>query len=480
MSNDILKGLDKTIRDAMSDMNVPGAQVAIIKDGAVIYSEAFGYANLEQNIPMTQDHLLPIGSSTKSFTAAAAAILVSEEKLDLDTPIRTYMPEFELFDPVATMQATTRDLLCHRTGLPRHEFMWVHWDDLSREDLAVNRIRHLKNNIPFRSGFQYQNHMYGVIGYLIEKISGQTWEQFVEEKLLAPLGMRDYSFRIPYPDPSGKYARLYTPNEDGVNEENVPLVIDAMGPAGSINTTINELAKWIVFNLSGGKAEDHPLIDSAIFQELFKPIIPYQILPFDFPERVRVGYALGWTVDSFRGHKVVDHGGNVNGGSALISFMPDENIGITILTNANSNLFGTALSMEVYDGHLRCQGQNNWFSLYQDGMNALVTTMKGQLHAIYDTKIDNKPCSHALEEYRGTYTHSGYGDIYITVQGDALHMDYHGHSMDVKHLHYDIFTFELLSGPLPLSFATGFDGRINSLSIPFEGTVEPIQFIKKQ
>lgn len=479
MSDPILNGLHETIEKAMSDLNVPGAQVAIIKDGEVIYSEAFGYANLDENIPMTKEHLLPIGSSSKSFTATAAAILAHEGKLKLDAPIRTYMPEFKLSDPLASIQATTRDLLCHRTGVPRHELMWFNWDDLNRQDLAVNRIRHLKNNIPFRSGFQYQNQMYAAIGYLIEKISGMTWEEFVEERIFSPLGIKEYSFRIPYPDPSSKYARLYTPDEHGVNKEAVPLVIDAMGPAGSINTTIDDLAKWVVFNLNGGKAGEQPLIDAALFKELHKPNIPYQILPFEFPERVTVGYALGWTVDLFRGRKVVDHGGNVNGGSALISFMPDDRIGCAILTNANSNLFTTALSMEIYDRYLGHAGEKDWFTAYQDGMNTLLAAMKGQLHAIYDTKIEGKPYSHDLEEYAGEYTNPGYGDICITVKDGALHMQFHNNSMDVKHLHYDIFTFELLGGPHPVSFATGVDGRITSLSIPFELTVEPILFIRK-
>lgn len=479
MNGKILNGLDDAIHKAMSAMNVPGAQVAIIKDGKVIYSEAFGYADLDEKIPMTGSHILPIGSSSKSFTAAAAVMLAGEGKLKLDEPVRTYMPEFRLYDPVASEQATTRDLLCHRTGIPRHDLMWLNWDDLNREDLVVNRIRHLKNSIPFRSGFQYQNHMFAILGYMIEKISGKRWEEFIEERILGPLGIKEYSFSIPYPDGSGKYAKLYTPDENGVNKENAPLIIDAMGPAGSINTTVDELAKWVIFNLNGGKAEEKRLVSEALFKELHKPNIPYQILPFGFPERVTIGYALGWTIDSFRGHKVIDHGGNVNGGSALISFMPDDNIGCAVLTNGNSNLLGTALSMELYDRYLGYEGQRNWFAAYQDGMNASTAAMKKQLYAIYATKIEGKAYSHALEEYAGEYTHAGYGDIRLTVKGDALHMQFHNNSIDVKHLHYDIFTFELFDSPYTISFATGVDGKIVSLSIPLEPLAEPILFMKK-
>ncbi|MDO3408949.1 serine hydrolase [Saccharibacillus sp. CPCC 101409] len=477
MSHPILDGLDETIRKAMEDMNVPGAQVAIIRNGDVIYSEAFGYANVDEHVPLTKEHYLPIGSSSKSFTAAAALILAQQGKLDLDKPIRHYMPEFELADPVATAQATARDLLCHRTGVPRHDMMWLNWDDLDRRDLALNRVKHLQGNLPFRSGWQYQNQMYAVIGQLIEAIDGRTWETFVEEEILGPLGIRDYSFRIPYPHE--EYARLYTPDGEGGNKENVPLIIDAMGPAGSLNMKIGGLAAWVAFQLNEGRIEGKPLIDAALFKQLHKPVIPYQILPFEFPERVTAGYGLGWTVDFFRGHKVVDHGGNVSGGSALISFMPDLGLGCAVLTNANSNLFVTALSMELYDRALGHAGERNWFIQYRDNMNGLLDAMKSRLTAIYGTKIEGRPCSHELEEYAGEYEHPGYGGVTITAKDGGLHMKYHNNEMKVSHLHYDIFTFELFGGPHPLSFATGVDGGISSLSIPFEPSVDPIVFARQ-
>ncbi|WP_018751135.1 serine hydrolase [Paenibacillus sanguinis] len=478
MSKNMLKGLGETIQTAMTEMNVPGAQVAIVKNGEVIYSEAFGYANLQREISLTPGHMLPIGSSSKSFTATAIAMLVQEGKLDLDMPMRTYLPEFELADPVATLQATPRDLLCHRTGLPRHEMLWFNRNDLDRKDLAENLIRHLPANAPFRSRWQYQNSMYSVLGHLIEKVSGLPWETFVEERIFAPLGIQEYSFRIPYPDESGKYASLYTPDEKGVNQENVPLIIDAMGPAGSINLPAEELAKWLVFNLNSGQAGGKALLDATLLKELHTPNIPYQLLPFELPERVNAGYALGWMVDYFRGHKLVDHGGNVNGGSALISLLPDQEIGCAILTNANGNLFGTALSMEIYDRCLGVDDGKNWFHFYQEGMNSLLTAMKGTQTDIYDTKLENKPYSHALDEYVGEYKHPAYGTIRIMLQDEGLHMQFNNNHMELKHLHYDIFIFELFGDTYPASFATAVDGSIASVSIPLEPTIDPLVFVK--
>lgn len=479
MNKDFLNNLNDVINSAMHRMNVPGAQVAIVKDGEVIYTKAFGYADVEKKVQMTTEHMLPIGSASKSFTAAAAVMLADEEKWNLDEPLKTYMPEFELYDTTASAQATARDLMCHRTGVPRHDLMWYNWNDLKREDLVKNRMKYLKNNIPFRSGFQYSNQMYAVVGYLIEKISGTTWEEFVEEKIFKPLSIENYSFCIPYPDESHKYTKLYTPDEKGVNKENIPLKIGALGPAGSINMSIGEFIKWTAFQMNGGKVGNDVLISENNWKELYKPNIPYQILPFEFTERTSIGYALGWTVDIFRGHKVVDHGGNVNGGSALMSFMPEENLGIAVLTNANSNMFVYALSMEIYDRYLGFQGEKDWFESFQGNMDALLFAMKEQLNAIYSTKIDEKPYSHELEEYTGTYSNQGYGEVEIMIENSLLQMKYHDNEMEVKHLHYDIFTFELFGGPHPVSFFTGVDGKVASLCIPFELTVDPIIFKKK-
>ncbi len=480
MKQDFLKGFHETIQSAMEKMNVPGAQVAIVKDGEVIYKEAFGYADLEKKVTMTTEHMLPIGSASKSFTATAAVMLADQGKWNLDEPLKTYLPEFALYDATATAQATARDLMCHRTGVPRHDLMWYNWNDLEREDLVENRMKHLEYNLPFRSGFQYSNQMYAVIGYFIEKISGLTWEKFVAEKLFVPLSIENYSFSIPYPDGSKKYAKLYTPDDNGVNQENVPLKIDAVGPAGSINMTIGDFAKWIAFQMNDGKAGEIALLSEPYWKELYKPNIPYQILPFEFQERTAIGYALGWTVDAFRGHKVIDHGGNVNGGSSLMSFLPEEKLGIAILTNANSNMFVYALSMELYDRYLGYQGEKDWFEAFQVNMNALLAAMKEQLTAIYDTKIEGKPYSHEWKEYAGIYTNPGYGELELTVEDAGMHMNYHDNQMEVKHLHYDIFTFELFGGPHPISFSSGVDGKIASLSIPFELAVDPIVFTKKQ
>ena len=479
MNKDFLHGLDEYIEDGLKKLNVPGVTVAVTKGAGLLFSKAYGYADLEKQIGMETSHLLPIGSSTKSFTAASVVMLAGEGKLDLDQPVRKYMPEFELSDPIAAREATPRDLLCHRTGLPRHEFMWVDWNDITRKEL-VEKIRHLTPNKPFRSTWQYQNHMFAAMGYLVERVSGARWESFVEKRIFRPLGMKSFSFCADYESTDIKYARLYTEDDGHVNRENEPLRLDAMGPAGSIHSTAEEMTGYVRMMLNKGKVGKKTLIDEKMFGELTTPNIHYQLLPFEVPGRMPVGYALGWFVDNYRGHRLVDHGGNVNGATALVSMLPDDDIGLVILVNADSSMFCEALAMEIYDRYLGVSEKTDWFGFYDGEFKKLLTDMKAKMNELPESKKEGKPHAHELAEYAGTYTHPGYGDITIDCGNNSLSITYHSQNHELSHLHYDIFLFEIWKAPFPVSFATGAKGDVESLSVPFEGTQPPIAFEKKK
>jgi len=480
MNEKFLQGLDECIVRGMKQLNVPGASIAITRGGKLLFSKAFGYADLEKEAKMETTTLLPIGSSSKSFTAAAAVMLAGDGKIDLDKPIRTYMPEFELADPIAAREATARDLLCHRTGLPRHDLMWIDWNELTRKDLVENRIRHLQPSKPFRSTWQYQNHMFATMGYLIERVSGKPWEDFVKDRIFKPLGISNYSFRADYANAKQSYARLYTEDDDKRNKENPPLLLDAIGPAGSIHCTAEQVAKYVRFMLNKGKAGKKKLIDDKLFPELVTPNIPYHLLPFDVPNQISVGYALGWFVDSYRGHRVVNHGGNVSGGTAMVSMMPDDDIGCVILVNADSSMFGMALASEIFDRFLNVKDKTEWFDFYDGKYKALIDEMMAKLNEIFDSKKEGKQPSHDLSEYAGTYTHPGYGEITVSCQGEGLSAKYHSFDLKLSHLHYDIFTFILHKMPLSVSFTSNVKGEIDALAIPFESSADPIVFKAKK
>ena len=480
MSKELLKNFDKFVAKGLKDMNVPGVAIAIIKDGEVIHAEGYGYADLENKVKMTADHILPIGSASKAFTATSVVMLAGEGKIDLDKPVRDYMPEFQLSDPVASVGATPRDLLCHRTGMPRHDLMWIGWDDIERKDVVSKYLKNLPSNKPFRSVWQYQNHMFATMGYLVEKISGQTWEEFVGERIFSPLKMKTANFRVKYPDKTGKHAKLYVENKKGKCEECAPLTIDGMGPAGSINATVREMANWVIFNLNKGKVGQKALIDEKAFPELHKPNIPYALYPFDIPEKKIMGYGLGWFVDCYRGEKLVDHGGNVSGASALVSFMPEKNIGCVVLTNANGTMLTSATAYDIYDRLLGVEDGKNWVDFFVETLKPAKEAAKAQEKAFYDSKIKGKKMLHAEEEYLGVYSHPGYGDItiYKDKKTGDMRMKRHDNDGLISHLHYDIFYFNIMQMDIPFSFKTGIKGDIESLSIQFEPMLPATEFIK--
>jgi len=235
----------------MEEIGVEGACVAVVQDGEVLMAEGFGWADRDNAVPMTAEYALPIGSSSKAFTATGVMMLAAEGKLDIDAPVRNYMPKFGLGDPDAR-DVTARDMLCHRTGLPRHDLFWITWRDIERSDLIFNRVRHLKANKPFRTKWEYNNHMFAAAGQLIEEVSGQPWEEFTIERIFKPLGMNSSFFWQDTPK-DAKQPVLYK----DVDDKRVPTDTEqtiAVGPAGAIRATITDMAQWLKFNLAKARS----------------------------------------------------------------------------------------------------------------------------------------------------------------------------------------------------------------------------------
>ncbi|HUU20955.1 MAG TPA: serine hydrolase domain-containing protein, partial [Phycisphaerae bacterium] len=245
-----LAGLRAFVPRAMKAWSVPGMAVAAVQGRRCVMAEGFGLRDRKRRLPVTPRTLFGIGSVTKAFTATAVGILVDEGRLTWDTPVREVLEGFRLQDRVATERTTPRDLLCHRTGLPRHDNAWYGLT-LSRRQLFA-RLRHLPPSKDFRSGWQYQNMMFMVAGLVVEAVSGQTWEQFVRTRLFEPLGMRGANcsaaetqagddYALPYKRKAGRAVR--TAMDD----------LSSLGPAGGINAGAADMARWLLMNLDGGK-----------------------------------------------------------------------------------------------------------------------------------------------------------------------------------------------------------------------------------
>ena len=480
MPENLYEKIEKIIKRGLETMKLEGVSIAVVKDGETIVLDGFGYADRDKKIPMTGDHVLPIASTSKAFTATSVALLADEGKLDIDLPVREYMPDFALYDPIASNAVTARDLLCHRTGMPRHDLLWITWEDIPRDELVFKRLRHLPNNKSFRSVWQYQNHMYAAAGCLVERLSGKSWEDFVRERIFSPLGMKSSSFGQDMKDPSLAFSVLYKKDKDGKNEECQPESVACVGPAGSIRSTARDMAEWLKFNLSGGKAGEETILSEKVFPELYKPNIPYELFPFEVDETQRIGYGLGWFVDCFRGEKLVQHGGNVSGASILVSMIPEKNIGCVILSNGDGSLLPYALTASIFDLLLEHGEEKDWIGFYNEKQVELEKASEEGFETFYSSKIANKPMLHEESAYCGTYSHPAYGEIVVSCDATTadpekkLVVNVHGNVFTLAHMHYDIFYVTIYDVPLPATFKTGMDGSVESLSVQFEPSMEEL------
>jgi CubicO group peptidase (beta-lactamase class C family) len=463
---------------ALKQWNVPGLAIAIVKGGKVILSEGFGYRDLEGKLPVTPNTLFAIGSSTKAFTAYILGTLVAEDKLDWDEPVITYLPDFKLKDEYATKHITARDLLTHVSGLPRHDMLW-YGSSLSRREL-FDRLQYLEPTADLRERWQYQNLMFMTAGYLAEQITGKSWETLVRERIFQPLGMGSSNVSI-------DALKLVAERAIGYNEEKKTLKrmeyrnIDAIGPAGAINSNAVDMSHWVMLQLGRGKYGDTQLLPKEVMATLHAPQV---VMPggTSSDEILFNLYAMGWMEHAYRGRLLVHHGGNIDGFSAMVSFMPKEDLGVVILTNANGTPLPGVAMFTVYDKLL---GYSNvdW------NVDALTRAEKGDsLATMMESKenedvarVPNTRPSHRLPDYAGEYEHPAYGIITIREVRDRLEAAYNGMTAPLEHYHYDVFVTggESVMKDTKLQFRTDMKGDIASVVTLLEPSVDPIEFTRR-
>ena len=479
-----LKGFSEFVTKTMAEWKVPGMAVAIVKDSKVIFAEGFGFRDVEQGLKVTPRTIFPIGSSSKAFTAADVGILVDEGKVGWDEPVRTYLPDFKVQDEYASAHITLRDMLSHRTGLARHELMWM-GGQFSRREL-YDRLRYLEINKDLRTTMQYNNLMIMTAGYLVGKVDGSSWEEFTQRKILDPLGMKETNFSVALTQKTADFSYPYMEIKDKV--ERVPFRdIAAIGPAGSINSNVLDMAQWVMLQLGKGKFGEKQIISEAAIGQLHTPQMAMQgaILPFA-QRSSEFGFescGMGWLIDNYRGHLFIQHGGNVDGFTALVGFFPRENIGLVVLSNLNANLGPYSVALNAYERLLGLD-QTAW----NDRMKELLAKMKAEAKKTEaekdkDRKPDTRP-SHPLADYAGDYENPGYGTVSVITDGDGLKLKTPVLEGPLSHYHYDIFNLEtmLLGNEMKfkVAFSTDLKGNIAGLSIPLalDPSVKDIVFTR--
>ncbi|MDM5188458.1 serine hydrolase [Bacillus sp. DX4.1] len=469
-----------TIEKMMEDLHVPGAAVAIIKDGKVIVSEGFGYRNLEKKELVTPQTRFAIGSATKAFGTLSLSLLAQQKKFDWDTPVQSYIPSFSLSDVFASSQITARDLASHRSGVNRHDALWYN-SSLTRKEL-VEKIKHLPLDAPFRTAFLYNNLMYATISYIVENITNQTWEQYAKEHILEPLQMEQTNFSVTDSQNTNDYALPYVENDGKIKE--VPFRnLDTVGAAGCINSTIEDMANWVLFHLNQGKNGEHELLSPELLQQMYTPhnTIPDQPL-LSTPESPLNSYGLGWFISAYRGYKVIHHSGGIDGFSAFVSFIPKENIGLVILTNSGTTLLPSYLANQIYDELLGLE-TIDWHKRALEDTAKMKEMMKGITQSLPEQIKETKP-SHSLEDYTGTFQHPAYGTLEVYKQNDNLHLRFESFDVVMNHYHYDMFstTWNAFQNEpkVMLAYEMSTDGSLEKvqLHLPVMLSTQPLTFTK--
>jgi CubicO group peptidase (beta-lactamase class C family) len=416
--------LDAWVARAMLTFDVPGLALAIVKDDAVVVAKGYGVRRLGEPAPVDARTLFGIASNTKAFTATAIGLLVEDKKIEWDAPVIRYLPSFAMADPYVTRELTVRDLLVHRSGLGlgAGDLLWWPASTYTRKQIA-QRLRFIPPATSFRSAYAYDNVLYLIAGELIEAISGQSWEDFVASRILAKVGMTGSNVRHSAAAAGGNVASPHA-SIDGKVRPIAPFDSDNTNPAGGINSSAEDMAKWIRVQLSGGRlADGSRLFSPATARELTSVVTPIPIA--DPPPELAPlkpffrGYALGFDVREYRGHKAVTHTGGLPGYVSRVMMIPDTNVGVAVLTNQESTEAFDSIALHVVDHYLHAAAFDwiDGFAKVRSRAEATVAQEAGRATTLRDPTA--KP-SLPLAKYAGTYRDVWYGDVTIAESDGRL------------------------------------------------------------
>ena len=464
-----LAPLDAYVAKVMKEWKVPGIAIAIVKNDSLIFTKGYGVQKAGENTPVNDQTIFAIGSSSKAFTAALVAMAVDENKMRFDDPVSKYLPGFQLNDTYASHELTLRDALSHRSGLARGDFMW-YVAGLPRDEI-LRRVRYLKPSWGFRALFGYQNLMFLAAGEAVAHAQGMSWDDQVRQRIFAPLGMTSSSTSI---TALAGRANVSSPHAEADSVVGaIPWKnIDNIAPAGSINSNVVDMSRWLRFQLNHGKVGDKQLLTEGNHYEMWTANTHIRLGSglegrFLAPGANLAAYGMGWFLQDFSGHLAVHHGGNIDGFSAMVAMMPDEKLGVVILTNKDGTPAPEILFPYVFDLYTRATPRD-WSADYTKLLSGAYKAVAVAESALVKARVTGTSPSLALDKYAGTYSDSMYGDIRITVQDGKLHLAFGIMQATLEHWHYD--TFRAIMQPARLgkvmsSFVLDANGKPSELKL---------------
>ncbi len=485
-----LEGLDKELNEVLTTWKAAGFAVAVVEKDKVIYAKGFGYKDYENKKPVTANTLFAIGSCTKAFTTSLLGILRNEDKLSFDDKPSKYIPGFKFYNEDMDNMITIKDMMSHRTGLPRHDYSWYLFPTKSKDSL-VQRIAFQEPFTGVREKWYYNNFMFLTQGVITEKITGKSWEENIKSKLFKPLGMVTANVSIDELLKSKDVSFGYELKKDSIIKKMDYYRISGMSPAGSINSSVNEMSNWLITWINGGKYKDKEILPAQFVSEAqsSQMVVSGGVPGKLRPELFLSNYGYGWFNSSYKGHYRVQHGGNIDGFSANTCFFPSDSIGIVVLANQDGSSVPSVVRNLIADRVLKLK-QTDWNKDLKEEQKKAIKEQKEAKKSILSNQKKGTKTSHILEEFAGEYAHPGYGKFTLKVVNDSLFAQFPLVKLWLKHYHYDIFipyvvedskidTTDNIASELRLNFITDDAGEISDVKAKFEATLDPLTFKRK-
>ncbi len=435
---------DAYVDSVMKRFDVPGMGIAIVKDGQVVLAKGYGVKRLGSPDKVNADTRFGIASNTKAFTALALGMLVEEGKLEWDAPVVNYLPDFMMWDSWVTRQITVRDILVHRSGLGlgAGDLLWWPPTTYTPKEIMA-RLRYIEPATSFRSAYAYDNVLYLVAGQLIERVSGQSWSDFITNRIMRPVGMKEANSTHAAAGESGGNVATTHARVDGTVQVVKPFSDPNTDPAGGINAGANDMARWMIAQMDSGRVGDRQLWKPSTTRQQWTLVTPVPFGPA--PKELAPytanfnGYALGFGVRDYRGQKLVTHTGGLPGYVSLLMMLPNQKVGVMVLTNQESGAAFQSVGLKVLDYYLNAP-LFDWLGGYATRMARVDSMMAAENKATAAARDSASRPSLSLANYAQAYEDAWYGAITVSLAGNGLAIQFDKSPDlvgDLEHWQYD-------------------------------------------
>ena len=467
---------DQYAQTGMKDWSIPGMGIVVIKDGQVVFSKGYGVRTFGKDDRVDEHTLFSIGSTTKAMTAVCMGILVDEGKVNWDDEVIKHLPNLQLYDPYVTRNLRIRDLFTHNSGVGNTDFLWGNMRITPEE--IVQRMAQVKPSYPFRGGFIYQNIFYLIAGQVIERVSGKPWEVFIKDRIFTPLHMQHTVAMLGYAETNNLAQPHYV--FDGVVTPIQRTTADSVGPAGSVYSCIDDLAKWAMCMLDSAKYPGGRLLKTQTWQELFQPqvIVPAsQFYPtMQILKPAWTTYGLGWFQHDYKGRKINYHTGSLPGEIAMHAQLPSERMAFYFVGNMDHAELRHALVYKAFD-LFALGGDRDWNKEFHDLYHGLQKAQENAVNGVFAGKVANTTTSQPLKNFTGTYNNSLQGTITVEEVDGKLKVDLNGViQATLEHFHYDTFVVhysERWMGRSLITFRANNLGQISFIESGHESFIRP-------